>query len=41
MIHNFDTQLMCAATLAVYTEILFPDHGAGSAAEPALEGALG
>lgn len=41
MIHNFDTRLMCAATLAVYTEILFPDHQPEPVTAPALEGALG
>ena len=41
MVRNFDTRLMCAATLAVYTEILFPDHRAEPVAEPTLEHALG
>ena len=41
MVRHFDTQLMCAATLGVYTEILFPDHHAEQLIEPALEGALG
>jgi glycosyltransferase involved in cell wall biosynthesis len=39
MVRDFDTRLMCQATLDVYTEILFPD--AQITTTPALEGALG
>jgi glycosyltransferase involved in cell wall biosynthesis len=41
MAHNFDTTLMCRATLAVYTEILFPDAVESLPVGPAFEEALG
>ena len=41
MVGHFDTRLMCDATLAVYTEILFPDHRPEPAPEPTMEHAIG
>ena len=41
MIRHFDTKLMCQATLAVYTEILFPEPTGEPVDTAALQGALG